>query len=125
MGTRREAKLLALLIGVPYNASRGYIVIGMDRLVSPAAGLAPSNLVPAVGAEAVVDGISGSEPFVFDGLRPVRTRTLSAHSSSFVTFPNMEAGRAGMAFATPASGECVISPAMSEQQHQQVIAYPD
>ena len=125
MGTRLEARLLALLVGVPYNTSRGYIVIGMDDLINPAAGLAPSNLIPAVGTAAVVDGIAGPSPFVFDGLRPVDGSTVTNKSSSFVTFPNAVAGVAGVASAVPAAGQrCVVSPGMSNRA-QSVTAFPD
>ena len=74
MGTRAEAKVLALLDRSIYDASRGYIVAGMDVLRDPAAGLAPSNLVAAVGATAVVDGLNGSAPFIFEGLSPFPVR---------------------------------------------------
>ena len=125
MGSRREAEVLARLIGVPYNSSRGYIVVGMDSLLDPTAGLAPSNLVPAIGATSNVSGISGSTPFVFvDGILPVSARTISAKSSSFVTYPNMEVN-VGDASAVPPIGQrCVTSPGMTSQPLR-VRAYPD
>ena len=128
MGTRLEAAALARLIGVPYNTSRGYIVIGLDRLRDPSAGLAPSNLLPAVGSSAVVTGINGSAPFVFaGGLWPMRGRTISPTSSSFVTFPGMAAASPGFASAVPPVGQvCEVSPAMTEGTDAQAVrAYPD
>ena len=42
MGTRAQAYALAKVINIPYNASNGYFVIGMDVLDDPSQGLTPS-----------------------------------------------------------------------------------
>ena len=125
MGTRLEAQLLARLAGDPYDPSLGYIVVGLDALKDPDAGLAPSNLIPAIGATALVQGINGSAPaFVLDGIMPVQTQTISSSSNSFVTFPNKVPG-AGVASAQPPAGQrCAISPGMGAQP-QKVTAFPD
>ena len=129
MGTRLEAAALARLAGVPHDSSRGCVVVGLDALVDPHGGLAPSNLAPAVGATAALDGLNESAaPFVLMGnLWPVRTRTISANSSSFVTFPNVAAARMahGSATASPPVGQqCSVSPGFAAQP-QPVRAYPD
>jgi len=128
MGTRAEAKVLALLDRSIYDASRGYIVAGMDVLRDPAAGLAPSNLVAAVGATAVVDGLNGSAPFIFEGLSPfpVRSSTLTSKSSSFVTYPNVIPGVGKASTQPPPGAHCAVSPAYrSETWTQQIQVYPD
>lgn len=131
MGTRIEAAALARLAGVPHDASRGYVVVGLDTLVDPHGGLAPSNLAPAVGTSAALGGLNESAaPFVLmGGLWPVSSQTISANSSSFVTFPNVAAAKtpedAGTATASPPVGQrCSVSPGFAAQP-QPIRAYPD
>jgi hypothetical protein len=128
MGTRAEAKALAEVMGLPYDESKGYIVVGMDDLKDPADGLAPSNLIPAVGASSLLEGIdSSAEPFIFD-LRPTQGVMVTNTSSSFVTYPLMDTDEVGTSFATPPTGQtCLISPSLTDlgAAGQKVAAYPD
>jgi hypothetical protein len=126
MGTRAEAEILARFIDEPYNASLGYIVVGMDNLRDPAKGLAPSNLEPAVGASALIDIPESGAPFIFD-LRPAEGNTITEKSGSFVTFPNVLANIEGVAVSIAPNGqECLISPGLQDQSSPQaVVAFPD
>jgi len=130
MGSRLEAKLLGHLAGLPYNASLGYIILGMDNIRDPVAGLAPSNLVGAAGATAIINGISGQPPFIFEGVDPfpVQTSTITARSTSFVTFPNMVPGVQGLADVKAPKGQhCVVSPGYvgPVRLMQQIESFPD
>eukprot|EP00037_Helgoeca_nana_P020720 m.206885 g.206885 ORF g.206885 m.206885 type:complete len:277 (+) comp25373_c0_seq1:73-903(+) len=148
MGTRVEARALGVVYPhlSPYSASKGMVVVGMDRLLDPHAGLAPSNLAPAVGASAFVRGFnsSGYGPWIFDVL-PQEGRRVTPKSSSFVTFPYLDpatgtagcahdsamapaaATVAGTASATAPPGQvCLISPGFTAQAPlQPVQVWPD
>lgn len=114
MGTRAEAKVLAKWIHQPYNASLGYIVVGMDRILQEDHN--HSHLEPAVGASATVTGIQGGLPFVYNALGlPVHGSTVTLHGSSFVTWPGMQPGKdhqeRGMVHVSPPTNmDCEVSP---------------
>ena len=83
MGTKLEAKVLALIIRQPYNDSLGYIVVGMD--IDEA-----GDLEPAVGASAAIEGIHGGDPFIYKGgIWPAKGSDVVPNGSSFVTWPSM------------------------------------
>lgn len=132
MGTRAEAKAMAALSDMvpPYDASTGYLVVGMDMLRDPDAGLVPSNLIPAVGASASVYNVpTPYAAFIFDP-KITASQTITNRSSSFVTYPNVGANVPGQAVASNAeeAGEntCTISPGFISQVPPQVIeVFPD
>lgn len=96
LGTRAEAKALGKAIDVPYNPSTGYMVVGLDSMKDPSQGNAPSNLVPAVGASAWIDGVkTGGAPFVY-APQPTPGHTVLENGSSFITFPNAVPGQSGI-----------------------------
>lgn len=108
MGTRFEAKVLGALMRHPYNASRGSVVVGMDVRVG-------DQLEPALGASAMINGISGDKPFIlYDDFLPRAGRTVLPKGSSFVTWTNMEADVMGVVEVTPPEGmQCFVSPGVS------------
>ena len=132
MGTRAEAQALAALSEMvpPYDASTGYLIVGMDTLRDPDAGLDPSNLIPAAGASALIYNVpTPYAGFIFD---PAITasQTITNRSSSFVTYPNVGANVLGQAVAFNAEevdkNTCTISPGFTSQIPPQVIeAFPD
>ena len=114
MGTRAEAKILAKWIHQPYNASLGYIVVGMDRIVHKDHN--HTDLEPAVGASATITGIKGGLPFVYNAIGlPIHGNTVNPHGSSFVTWPGMQPGNGhqeqGMVHVSPPTNmDCEVSP---------------
>jgi hypothetical protein len=138
MGSRAEARALSRLVGIPFDPSLGTVVIGLDKLVDPEKGLAPSNLSPAVGSSAVLKGVGAaegaeySEPFVF-APRLTNGTTVLPHASSFITYLNRvptttstSTGPSAMAIA-PAGQKCLFSPGMGSQEPelQPVEVYAD
>ena len=130
MGTRAQAYALAKVINIPYNASNGYFVIGMDVLDDPSQGLTPSNLLPAVGTSATISEIYSSPPVIF-APRPQEGNSVVAHGSSFVTWadviPNMDTPGSGIVSIQPADGQkCVLSPGFTTQDSAEpIVAFPD
>lgn len=131
IGTRAEQRALGAIIGLPYDSSLGYIVVGMDVMDDPALGLTPSNLSPAVGASAYIEGIESADgsdsAFVF-APGPVGGHEVLPRGSSFVTFPNMVPGTEGTVVVVPPDGmSCRLSPDVlaSGDVVAAVQAFPD
>jgi len=121
LGTRAEARLISKLIDTPYNASNGFIVVGMDIMEDPHMGLEPSNLEPAVGATSTLSGLEqGGKPFVFAPGIEIGS-TIQPHGSSFVTYPNIVPGNGKVtvnysppSFSSGALSQCGVSPGFAE-----------
>ena len=136
LGSKKEAKILANKINVPYNESRGYIVIGLDDMINPMQGLIPSNLEPAIGASVEIKGfheeeggekMEGANPIIFSPL-PTEGNQIVEKGSSFVTFPNYEPKIRGKSQVTPPpSSQCLISPGFYSEDvnYMPVYAFPD
>ena len=134
LGTRAQAILTANLIGIPYNSSNGYVVVGMDIMEDPHLGLVPSNLEPAVGATSTLSGLRhGGEPFIF-APRIETGSTVQPHGSSFVTYPDVVPGNGNVSvtynppsFSCGPICQCGVSPGFTESLGETlpVEVFPD
>ena len=134
LGTRAQAMITSKLVGTAYNASNGYVVVGMDMMGDPRMGLVPSNLEPAVGATSTLSGLQyGGEPFIFaPGIET--GSTVQPHSSSFVTYPDVVPGNGDVSvtYSPPSSlcgplCQCGVSPGFTEphSETQPIEVFPD
>lgn len=133
LGTRTQAILTSKLIGIPYNSSNGYVVVGMDIMEDPHMGLVPSNLEPAVGATSTLSGLQSGKPFIF-APRIETGSTVQPHGSSFVTYPDVTPGHGNVTvtYASSLSScgsfcQCGVSPGFAESlnETQPIEVFPD
>ena len=117
------------IINSPYNISNGYVVVGMDQLKDPAQKLTPSNLSPAIGASALLEGMESAEPFTFTPQLTQPGNTVEKHGSSWVTWPDVQPGSGVVEVEDPqgAGKRCGVSPGFLDSlgMKMAVAVYPD
>ncbi len=127
IGTKLEQRALGILAGVPYNASQGYLVVGLDTTIDGAKGLEPSNLKSAVGVNATCNLKGKGSPFILDPL-PKAGTTILQNGSSFVTWPNRDTLVVGNISVGHGSAfqECRVSPALEPRtETAKISVFPD
>ena len=128
IGTRSQARIFGQILDLPYNRSNAYVVVGIDTLEDRSKGLQPSNLKPAVGASAIMEGdLKYGDPFIFNPRIQQPGNTIEKHGSSWITYPDVEPGEAEIVVTPPEKSQCGISPAFigTLKESIKIKTYPD